>query len=860
MIKRFKNIPMAYLTAIVTILFFYLLIAIAPDWSHSIHETERDIHFSVRGDRDPSENIILIHIGRDDINALGGWPISRDYYGFLIYALNQMGCRIIGLDVMFNHTDQLHPEFDKTLAGFMSEYENICLPMTFSELKIGESGELEGINPNYPHDQFREPAAGLGFSNMGPELIIRSLPIVARFESELMLSFGAELARQYLKSEKDFYFDGKTVGLADSAGIWKSLALDEKGRIILNHFGSLDRLPSISLVNLLKIFNEKPDTLLVKDKLAIIAYTAPGITSLVSTPLNDLMPASVMHATLAENIVFDRLITETGLWIELALILILCSLSLILFRRYQLRSVAPVLITLSIGLWMIAHLLFTKAFLAIYIFYPIFAVLIHSVVQSILFVAERRKAQDSVQQLLNKQVEVKSRQLSEARTELQRLQNQLSNEEKISSESKQVTDQQKDIINKLEKELRDLTTQDLPKLSERKLPEFKDIVYSKDSKLENVLEEVSKVSSYDIPVLILGETGTGKEMIARAIHQLSQRKSMPFVAVNCGALSETLLDSELFGHEKGSFTGAVTRRKGRFELANGGTIFLDEITETSASFQAKLLRVLQEGTLERLGSEQTLKVDVRVVAATNRNLNAEQENGRFRTDLYYRLNGYPVNIPPLRERSSDIPELSSHILQKYDFSSIAGFSTGVMNALQKYAWPGNIRELENIIRRAAISAQGENRAEIREADLPDEIRNNSKNSGLESIHSPIEDQIISSLRTLRFSRASIKQTAEHLGNKDRGTITEYFRGLCFKNLVEADMDLHDTTRKIAGSDEEEIINRVHGKVQEYLNSLNKLCSDPSPNQEKTLYKGLPKKYHSYLEELINHIKSNGPLL
>jgi len=195
-------------------------------------------------------------------------------------------------------------------------------------------------------------------------------------------------------------------------------------------------------------------------------------------------------------------------------------------------------------------------------------------------------------------------------------------------------------------------------------------------------------------VLITGESGTGKELIAKSIHNNSPRKDKPLVVINCAAISETLLESELFGHEKGAFTGAAGRREGRFMQANKGTIFLDEIGETSKSMQTKLLRVIQEREIQRVGGDDTLKVDVRILAATNRNLEKEVKKGRFREDLYYRINVVAINIPPLRERQDDIPLLAHHFLQKYSKKNnkqVKGFSPLAMDMLIKYSWPGNCK-------------------------------------------------------------------------------------------------------------------------------------------------------------------------
>lgn len=236
---------------------------------------------------------------------------------------------------------------------------------------------------------------------------------------------------------------------------------------------------------------------------------------------------------------------------------------------------------------------------------------------------------------------------------------------------------------------------------------FENMVVGSTDAMRRVFDQVRRVAKWDSTVLVLGESGTGKELIASAIHYNSPRAHKRFVKLNCASLPETLLESELFGHEKGAFTSAVKQRKGRFEQADGGTLFLDEIGEISPMFQAKLLRVLQEGELERVGGGQTIKVDVRIVAATNRNLEAEVEKGKFREDLYYRLNVMSIKLPPLRERLADIPELSHFLLA--NVASMQGrelqLTDAAVRLLMSYDWPGNVRELENCLERAAIMSE-----------------------------------------------------------------------------------------------------------------------------------------------------------
>jgi transcriptional regulator with GAF, ATPase, and Fis domain len=228
--------------------------------------------------------------------------------------------------------------------------------------------------------------------------------------------------------------------------------------------------------------------------------------------------------------------------------------------------------------------------------------------------------------------------------------------------------------------------------------------------MRQVYQLTRKVAKSNASVLLLGETGTGKELIANAIHQLSQRSNGPFVKVNCGALSESLLESELFGHVRGSFTGAVNNRTGRFEAAHSGTIFLDEINSTSLELQVKLLRVLQEREFERVGDTQTISVDTRVIAASNRDLMSEVRAGNFREDVYWRLNVVPVEIPPLRDRREDIPQLLTFFLQQYNEVNdryVVHIQPAVIEAMQQYTWPGNVRELQNYVERAVVLANSD---------------------------------------------------------------------------------------------------------------------------------------------------------
>jgi two-component system response regulator AtoC len=255
----------------------------------------------------------------------------------------------------------------------------------------------------------------------------------------------------------------------------------------------------------------------------------------------------------------------------------------------------------------------------------------------------------------------------------------------------------------------------------RKEHRFEDIL-AKSARMQEIFRTISKIAEFKTTVLVTGESGVGKELVARALHRRSTRRGGPFVAVNCGAIPENLLESELFGHKKGAFTDAVHDRRGLFEEANGGTLFLDEIGELPLGLQVKLLRVLEDEKIRRLGEGRDMQVDVRIVAATHRDLHAETKAGRFREDLFYRLNVLPIHCPPLRERRDDIPLLIDHFVAKNNTrlgTSIRGLDTETRRLLYEYAWPGNVRELENTIERAMVLSEGE---QIVAADLPERIR------------------------------------------------------------------------------------------------------------------------------------------
>jgi two-component system NtrC family response regulator len=282
------------------------------------------------------------------------------------------------------------------------------------------------------------------------------------------------------------------------------------------------------------------------------------------------------------------------------------------------------------------------------------------------------------------------------------------------------------------------------------------------ARMQEVFATVRKVSSTDVPVLITGESGTGKELVAQAIHRQSQYRNGPFVVINCGAIPENLLESELFGHEKGAYTGAHMQRKGRFELADGGTLFLDEIGELSLPLQVKMLRFLQEQIIERVGGRDQIRVDVRIVAATNKDLKQAMQEGKFREDLFFRLSVVSIYLPALKERDDDVLVLAHAFLQravKENRKKITGFTQPAMTAIAAYPWPGNVRELENRVKRAVIMAEGR---KVKPVDLElEEPAGRFEGMTLRSARETLEREMI--LKVLARQKDNITRAAEELG-------------------------------------------------------------------------------------------------
>lgn len=828
-----------------------LLMLLFPAAVTRLSDLDIDILFKLRGSRTVSENMAFIHIDSRDLQELNQWPITRDYYGYLTFILKNVGARVVGFDILFSSENSRYPEYDADFSEFLRTAHNVCLPFAFADLSDTFSDEEQscflGTEPIWPIDLFRQHIIGTGFTNLLDETTIRRQVLVAKYENNFYLSFGLELARLYKYGvDSEMHISPHKITLHDSSS--QSIILtDACARVRLNHFGNLENMQSMSLIDLLQTFQNDPESLDFQDKLVLVGVTASGAAPMKVSPYLAAYPASLVHFTVAENVLHNCFIRTLPTCCVISIMMIAAIFGA-LFFSVEWRSILLSIISLFIY-FALALLLFKIIELALPLFAPTTIYLLTIILVFFIDYDKTRQSEKSVHMLYQQHIAAKQLHLDEAEANIQLLQKQQARQ---TFESQLLLEEKQQAVLRLEKELRDLqisTREIIPVVSAR----YAAIIHAPHSAMVHVLQLVEKVSSDDIPVLISGETGTGKEVIARAIHESSKRPNKSFIAVNCGALPETLLESELFGHEKGAFTGATAQRKGRFELADGGTLFLDEITETTPAFQAKLLRVLQEGTFERLGSEKTIKVNVRIIAASSKNIEEQVQQEQFRQDLYYRLNGFPIELPPLRERQDDIPLLARHFLKKHGYDQIVHFSERALQVLQSYRWPGNVRELENTIRRAAILAQSDGRKMIQEIDLPAPLRETTLEK-LQSQYQSLDEQILETLRSLKFSHSSINQTAQALGDKDRGTITEYFRGLCFDSLVRAEFDLDAATSSLAATNEQVVIDKVKGKIADYLRKVQNDIHSP------ILYKGLPKKYHKTLDQIIDYIHKNGNIV
>jgi len=801
-------------TAIVVLSF--LILSLFKDSFVPLNLFTEKIFSKIKGEAAPDSNIVLIHISASDLENIGPWPIKRSYYALLINKLTIKEVKAIGLEVFLSAKFISQTVYDNLLTNEIIKSNRVTLSSVAGNIIQSDEYFLSD-SLSYPSSKLLDEKIKTGHINYVEDPTIK-VPLELKADGVTEKAFSYQLienvgTRSYPKS------------------------------IDVNFISSWKSLKNYSLLDFHDLIQSESDELNnLKDKVVIIGVSDPQITQGLSTNFDDAAPAFTLHAFALDNLIHQRYFRDDYKFASTIFFSFIFILVIWLQKKFNVKvtSLLSALFMLVILFAFTLHVFFYLRLDYWAILLPAILLLLYQLLSELTEKKLELAGAIDEAQILKSLLSSKESELLTFQKELE-----LSGKEKAVELTKKIASLESE-ISRMKKVAEDDTESEV--IPPVEIKNFHSIVY-KSKAMQNVVELIQKTAPEEANVLITGESGTGKELVAQAIHKLSKRNRNNFVAVNCGAISETLLESELFGHVKGSFTGAVTDKIGRFEAADNGTIFLDEIAETSENFQVKLLRVLQSGEFEKVGSSKTTKVNIRVVAATNKKLEFTVKEKKFREDLYYRLNVIRIDLPPLRDRKEDIESLVRHFLsiESMEFK----ISKAVLDVLMSYKWNGNVRELESVIKRAVIFAKSAGRNMLQLNDLPDEI--------VKGLKLNFEDLVLDSLRQKKFSHSSIVETAKELGDVNRTTISENFRGLVFKILVENNFNFDKTLADIACTDDSEVFDRLQTKMQTFLNNIiepvSELKGDDYDSVRKKLsskYKNLPQKFHSYLDEVIRH--------
>ncbi len=840
-----------------------LLFLLFPGPFREIEKSVQRAKYLARGSRQADSSIVILYLDNDDIAALGDLPIKRSYYALLIHALHDVGATTIGVDIGMSEPDREHPEYDRLLSSVVKLSGNVVLGGYFRTLQndsvglaqnpgdsvldrfaMGTCGPFTvrwGAAMEKPFPELLDSAAGFGHTNITGS---GTLPLLIRLPNERYLpSFGYAVMMSRLLA-----------GVRSSGNL--SLPGATNGDMFLNYPGGIESFQRYPVVEFLKAYDElkaggHPDLPVesIRGKTVLVGIVAEGRGTFIETPFSQQFPSIGMHATFIDNVLHNTLLVPSRPLRDAILVLFMGLVCTVLMTTRR-ESIGLVGIVILIGGFIAASfLMFSSASTLLPVMPPLASAF---AVTLTMFWYKHRAARSRIDEVM-RQHEGIAGVLREKEAALEQLERELALSAQRHPDARTVHLQEeirqyKSEVERLRKVAEDLKPSAPASLASGHGPqEYNGILYRTSGPMATVVEFIGKIADSNATVLILGESGTGKELVAQAIHRQSKRHANPFIAVNCGALAETLLESELFGYERGAFTGAVKEKPGRFELADSGTIFLDEIGEISEAFQVKLLRVLQDGSYERVGGTGTRRTDVRIIAATNRDLKTAVAEKQFREDLYYRLNVFVIHLPPLRERGEDLRMLIEHFTEQ-EHPGLR-LSATAMETLLRYPWKGNIRELQSVMKRAALMARSEGRTMIQGKDLSPEITTASIGSA------DLEEQIVRLVREKEFSRSAISETADDLGGLNRGTVAEYVRGWVFKTFSESMWSIPATVDAVAGTRDTETRARAERKVLEYLANARQYVDPSRPLEEvqslsKPKYKNLPQRYHRYLDELL----------
>ncbi len=765
------------------------------------------------GQRSLDSRIIIIHINDADIEKLGGWPLKRSYYALLIDKLTKLAVSKIGIEVLLSNNAAIQSIYNDLLNEEIKRSGRVVVSSLITNV-----GGADSII--YSQPKLDNPNLTSGHLNYisGDGIYIPNLITVNGTHEK---SFSSALAN------KDFNYNRTKINFYNS---WKNY----QNYSLIEFFGMVEDNGS-SLVSF-------------KNKIVLVGVSDPSIAKTISTGYDNELPGVALHAFALDNILTNRTL-NFRLSSYLAFVFLMLLFAVILIN-IKLSPAYAALIYLFV-FFITAYILLIFFFIEVNYSAVIIPTIVYLMIE---FGFNLSESKAKLKNTFNES-EILKRALSVKEEELVRLKDQLgSASDKKQSELISKIVFLEDEISQLKK-WKDDNEPEIIYAGEETITNFEGMIFQSNV-MRDFVEMVKKVSASDATTLILGESGSGKELVARAIHNLGKRKNNNFVTVNCAAMPESLLESELFGHVKGAFTNAIMDRKGKFELADSGTIFLDEIGETTENFQAKLLRVIQFGEVQKVGAAEIKHVNVRVIAATNKNLEERVKEKLFREDLYYRLNVLKLELPPLRERKDDIELLAYHFIRMED--SELKISKAVLDSLTKSEWRGNVRELESVIKRAVIFAKSENREIIQLNDLSEEYRKVDRSN--------LEDLILESLRHKSFSHSSINETAKELGNINRTVVSENLRGMFFKKYVANSFQFDRTIRELAKTDDEESLIRLKSKAETYIENLQKDLAKIKVKEFENIksvfsskYKNLPAKFHSYLDETIKDLLRKLPV-
>lgn len=789
-----------------------LVLFLVPDFRKSIDNEIENLFIKTRGQLEPDTNIIIIHFSENDIARIGPWPIKRNYYALLINQLTHLGVKKIGLEVFLSSRLVTQSVYDNLLMKEIEKSGKVILSCI--------AGSIVEKNNLFVTDSLSYPSPKL----LNEKLLTGHINYLKEDRYEIPLNI-----RQNEVYEKAFslQLSGKQ--------------LDQKS-VIVNFVSSWNSFKKYSALDFAElVYSQSNELKLFKNKIIIIGISDPQIASAIQTPFDEQMPGVALHAFALDNILNSRDV-DNRFYVLSATTLLLIILGLIIYRSiYNNKNITIYLfavISVIIGSFVLINFYYWKISLSFF-FIPLLAIIITDI--SLYFIQGKEELKGALDES------------TALRNLLHSKENQLNTLQREIKESGKESSQLIEKINSLQSDIKKLKGSEDDRsqagiIVSGKVENFYGIIYS-STLMKRVVDLIQKAAPTDATILITGDSGTGKELVAKAVHSLSKRKDKNFISVNCAALNDSLLESELFGYEKGAFTGAVTDKQGRFELADGGTIFLDEIGETSENFQSKLLRVLQSGEIEKVGSTKPNSVDVRVVAATNKNLSALVKEKLFREDLYYRLNVINIEVPPLKDRKEDINLLAKSFIEAENSS--LQISVSALQALNDYNWKGNVRELESVVMRAIIFTKSDGRNLIQLADLPKEI--------VKETTFGFDDIVLESLRSKKFSHSAIVETARELGNVNRTLISENLRGLAFKILVECNFNIDKVILTISESGDKETNDRVRDKLQTFIKNIeNDILKSGVNNFEAvkkkfaSKYKNLPVKFHLYLDKVIQN--------